>query len=38
MSDSLWAAGPAGGSSSGPTWLVIVIVIVIAVAVVFRRR
>jgi hypothetical protein len=38
MTDSLWAAGPAGGYTGGPLWLVGLFVIVIAVVVLRGRR
>ena len=38
MTDALWAAGPAGGYTGGPTWLVLAFVIVIAGVVLYRRK
>jgi hypothetical protein len=38
MTDFLWAAGPGGGYTGGPTWLVLVLVIIIAGAVLYKRR
>lgn len=38
MFDTLWAAGPAGGYTGGPTWLVGLIVIIIALAVLYRMK